>query len=401
MLTAEVIRKIAPRARQDYVDALTSGAEHFEKWQVNTPERLSAFLATICHETGGLTIVRESGNYTASRIKQVWPTRPEAVKFAGNAKGLFNAVYGSRMGNERDGTSDDDGWRFRGGGLVQLTGRDSYERAGRAIGVPLGEHPELIEDAKVSLQAALWEFSEFRRYADKGESGFRAVCNGINRGNPLSSLAPIGWQDRLEWYGKCTKCLGACVAPDDTLEVGDSGALVKAVQERLAALGYASGKTDGVFGSRTRAALLAFQAENGIATGGKVDAATRTALNSYAAKPMPVGERGSETIADLRAAGSTTIQVTDSAKAVAKAAGTVGTTFMVADQTGVLDSAGDLLKDMGQFKGIATGMTEMLTWAAAHWFYLLPLGAYLLYRWANTIEGRRLLTHRLGLDLSR
>lgn len=400
MLTPEMIRSIAPRARQDYVDALVGGGEVFAKFEINTPMRLAQFMATILHETGSLTIVREAGNYTAKRIRQVWPTRPEAVKFAGNVKGLFNAVYGGRMGNERDGTSDDDGWRYRGGGLIQLTGRDSYERAGKAIGVPLGEHPELIEDAKVSLAAACWEFSKFLKYADKGEGGYRAVCNGINRGNPLSSLAPIGWEDRLHWFRKCTACLCETPLPaDDIFEVGDSGAIVKALQERLCALGYAAGKIDGVYGSRTRAATLAFQAENGLETDGRIGPATRAALNSDAAKPMPLGDRATASKEEIKA-GDPTLQKTGAVITAVKAVGTTATTVAVADQTGLLDGGASLLSDLKQYQGVASGMAEIVTWSLGHWYYFLPLGCYLIYRWAKSVEGQAVLKYRLGLDLS-
>lgn len=399
MLTPEMVRSIAPRARQDYVDALVNGGDVLERWGVNTPARLSAFLATICHETGGLTIVRESGNYSAARIRRVWPTRPEAAKFAGNAKGLFNAVYGGRMGNERDGVGDDDGWRFRGGGLIQLTGRDSYERAGKAIGAPLGEHPELIEDAKISLAAACWEFSKFLNYADKGESGFRAVCNGINRGNALSSLAPIGWDDRQHWFKKCSGALGECAVREDVLEVGDSGAIVRALQERLCALRYPVGKVDGVYGSRTRAAVLAFQAENGLATDGVIGAQTRAALNSEAAKPMPLGERETASHAEIKA-GDPTLQKTDAVITAVKAVGTTATTVAVADQTGLLDSGASLLSDLKQYQGVASGLSEIVSWSLGHWYYFLPLGCYLVYRWAKSVEGQAVLKYRLGLDLS-
>jgi putative chitinase len=401
MLTAELIRQIAPRARQDYVDALVGGKEVFEKYGINTPMRMAQFLATILHETGGLTIVRENMNYSASRIKAVWPTRPGAVKFAKNPKALANSVYGARMGNEHDGTNDDDGWRYRGGGMIQLTGKDSYERAGKSIGVALGEHPELIEDAKVSLAAACWEFQKFVKYADKGESGFRAVCNGINRGNPLSSMAPIGWEDRRHWYGKCTECLGACAPVDDTLELGDSGALVKALQERLCALGYAVGKVDGCFGSRTRAAVLAFQAENGLSTDGTIGAETRQALNSESAKPMPLGERASETKEDLKAAGDKTLQTTGAVKAALKTASGLAIPAIAADQTGILDSMGSLVTDLTQYKGVMSGLVSVLQWSLAHWYYAVPLVAYLGYRWMNTVEVQRVLKHNLGFDLSR
>ena len=118
-MTAELIKKVAPRARQDYVDALVGGADLFEKYDCNTEMRQAHFLANALHETGGFTIVRENMNYTAKRIGQVWPSRPEAKKYGGNPQGLANCVYNGRMGN-RKGT--DDGCNPRGcttrGGIV-------------------------------------------------------------------------------------------------------------------------------------------------------------------------------------------------------------------------------------------------------------------------------------------
>ncbi len=400
MITAETIRRIAPRAREDYVSALVNGGDVLEHYGINTPMRLAKFMANVCAETGGLTIVRENGNYSAERIRQVWPTRPEAVKFARNPRGLFNAVYGARMGNQRNGTADDDGWNYRGGGFLQSTGRDNYETIGKAIGIPLGEHPELIEDATVSLKAAAHEFAPLVKYCDKGESGFRAVCNGINRGNPLSSLDPIGWVDRQHWLKKCLDVIGASGPAEDVLEVGDSGAMVKAIQERLVALRYPVGKVDGVFGSRTRAQVLAFQAENGLETDGRIGPQTRMALNSESAKPMPLGERATENKADLKAAGSGTLQATDAIKTTAKAAGAITTITAVSDQTGLLVQGKLVLEEMTKYRGVASGIAEVLTWSLGHWYYFVPFVCYFGWKWANGVEGRRVLKHQLGLDLS-
>lgn len=89
-------------------------------------EHLAYILATAWGEAK-LTPKRENMNYSARRIRQVWPSRPEAVRFAGDPKGLANSVYGGRLGN-RPGT--DDGWDYRGGGVDQLTGRDNYRKVG-------------------------------------------------------------------------------------------------------------------------------------------------------------------------------------------------------------------------------------------------------------------------------
>lgn len=90
-------------------------------------EHMAYILATAWGESN-LTPRRENMNYTAARIRAVWPKRPEAVKFAGKPRELANSVYGSRLGN-RPGS--DDGWLYRGGGLDQLTGRYNY----RAVGI--------------------------------------------------------------------------------------------------------------------------------------------------------------------------------------------------------------------------------------------------------------------------
>lgn len=398
MLTAEMIRSAAPRARQDYVDALVNGAETFEKYGITTPMRMAHFLAQFFHETGLLTIVRENMNYSAARIKQVWPTRPEAVKFANNPQGLANCVYNGRMGNRK---GSDDGWRFRGGGGFQTTGRDNYETIGKAIGVDLGERPELIEDATVSLKAACHEFAKFLTYADLGDRGLRAVCNGINRGNPASSQLPIGWADRQLCFQKALNALAVCPAPNDgVLELGDHGEEVETLQRRLVELRYPVGKIDGVFGSRVRAAVLAFQAENHLTTDGKVGPVTAKAL-AEEPLPMPLGERAEEGKKELLEAGSTTIAVTSVLKTGAKIAAGVTTPVAIADTTGLLDSASGLLNDLKQLQGVAGESVAMFAWMMSKWYFLLPAVAYLIYRYADQIEVRRILSHKLGLDLSR
>lgn len=402
MLTAEIIRSVAPRARQDYIDAIVGGEAVLKKYGIDTPMRLAQFMATISHESGGMTLVEESGNYTsASRIRKVWSSRPEAAKFVRNPKGLFNSVYGSRMGNERNGINDDDGWRYRGRGLIQLTGRDSYEAAGRAIGLDLGGKPELLGDANISLQVACWEFSGFVKLCDKGESGFRAVSNGINRGNPFSSYDPIDWPKRQIWLRKWLDVLDVPGQADDVIDIGSHGPLVSAFQERLRALGYASGRVDGVFGPRMRAAVLAFQAENDIETDGRIGSVTRTALNSEAARSMPIGERGTETADDLRAAGSETIASTDKIKDGVKTIAVISAPVAAAKETGVLDAAGSWLGEFTLLKTTMTGIADILSWAAGKWYIFVIVGCYLLYRVAKRIELSRLVSHRLGFDVSR
>lgn len=404
MLTVELLRSLAPRARDDYIDALVSGGDILEKAGINTPMRLAQFLANIAHESGGFTIVRENMNYSKERIKQVWPTRPEAAKFAGKPRELANCVYGGRMGN-RKGT--DDGWNFRGGGLIQLTGRDSYERFGRELGIPLAEQPELIEDAVVSLKAAAWEFSKLVTFCDRGEAGFRAVCNGINRGNVASKLDPIGWVDRQMWFKRCSDALSASVAADDTLELGDHGALVTAFQERLNALGYVVGRVDGIFGSRMRAAVLAFQAENRLKTDGIIGAETRKALNSESAVPMPVGERANETAADLRASGSEIATAANDLKKVAVVVGGASAATGTAQNTvaqppvDAIAQTKEIVTEISSWQAITKLIGETFVWMTSQWWIFGIVLAFIVYRYGSRIEWKRLLDHRSGANLAR
>jgi hypothetical protein len=291
--------------------------------------------------------------------------------------------------------------------MIQLTGRDSYAAAGAAIGVDLAGNPELIEDPHVSLQAACWEFSKFLKFCDMGERGLRAVCNGINRGNPLSKLDPIGWADRQLWYKRAVDALGAMQPVDDVLNLGDQGPIVKAFQERLAALGYAVGRVDGIFGSRMRAAVLAFQAENEIATDGVIGTQTRAALNSENAKPMPLGERATETAADLRASGSEIANLAQAVKTAAKGVAGVavakGTADAVADPQPVdlIATTKDVVTEVSSWKIITNAIGETFTWATSHWWVFAIVFAFALWRWGNKIELRRLFEHTSGLNLSR
>ena len=118
------------------------------------------FLGQILHESAMLTRIEENLNYTsAARICAVWPSRfkttDDAEQFVRNPIGLANRVYGFRMGNEEPG----DGWRYRGRGLLQVTGRDNYRALGRVLGMPLEKDPDLLTRPDLALRASVawWE----------------------------------------------------------------------------------------------------------------------------------------------------------------------------------------------------------------------------------------------------
>lgn len=117
------------------------------------------FLGQILHESGRLEILSENLNYSAPRMMQVWPKRfptlSAAQALAFKPEALANTVYGGRLGN----TSPGDGWRFRGRGLLQVTGRDNYVTLGKALGIDLVGNPDMLAEPAIALRASIawWE----------------------------------------------------------------------------------------------------------------------------------------------------------------------------------------------------------------------------------------------------
>jgi len=122
-------------------------------------EDLSAFLGQILHESDGLTRLEENLSYSAERLTVVWPgrfpTKADAQPYARNPEALANKVYGGRMGNTEPG----DGWKYRGRGPLQVTGRDNYRSVGGIVGQDLEAMPELLEQPRFALEACIawWE----------------------------------------------------------------------------------------------------------------------------------------------------------------------------------------------------------------------------------------------------
>lgn len=153
------------------------------------------FLGQILHESAMLTRVEESLYYTTpERLCSVWPSRfpnlRSAAPFVRNPQALANKVYGGRMGNSELG----DGWKFRGRGLLQVTGRDNYAAVGRALGLDLAGNPDLLKSPPVALRASIawWEgnipdsvMGDIKRITRRVNGG--AV--GLEHRQQLSSIA--------------------------------------------------------------------------------------------------------------------------------------------------------------------------------------------------------------------
>jgi len=156
------LNKLKGKIPQPIFDILP---EAFSKYGINTILRASHFLGQLAHESGDFTIKTESMNYTTpSRIVDIWPSRfnldgsgnkKNANGFIKNQELLAEAVYGGRMGNNNPG----DGFRFRGGGFMQLTGKEAYQGYAKYLGKTVEETADLLRsDNKFALDAACWEY---------------------------------------------------------------------------------------------------------------------------------------------------------------------------------------------------------------------------------------------------
>lgn len=195
-ITPEQLQRIAPNARSNYRQAFAQADSVLAHYAINANGlRLSHFMAQVLHETGGLKVLEEDMYYRPERIVKVWPKRfssvEEARPYAYNPEKLANKVYGGRMGNTQKG----DGWRFRGRGLLQITGREDYEKYGGRLGIDLASAPELAVDPAWTLKIAAEEW-------DAKKCNALADADNIRRVTRIINGAEIGLASRQEWLVK-------------------------------------------------------------------------------------------------------------------------------------------------------------------------------------------------------
>lgn len=412
--TEDEIRRFAPRARPEYVAALIHGWPEIERAGINTPLRLCEFMAQIGHETGGFTIISENMRYTsAARICAVWPSRfkgsldPRAVYCVNNPEKLADAVYGGRMGNTEKG----DGYRYRGRGMLQETGRENYRKYGRLIGIDLEASPELLETPTISLRAALacWQKLDLNRFADRHY--IRAIGNAINRGNPYSSLEPIGTTGdggRLAMFERAWLIWGDAKVPATLpgLALGAYGTTVRVMQSRLRDLGYAAGKEDQAFGPTMARAVAGFKLDHKRRTGedlepGEVIGPLTEAALEGGDRAELSPERTEATEGDLVEAGSTEVI----AGRRQKVAGTMfagAGAIKGASDAGMLDQMQSSLQWVPSLHSTMAPTLDAIRWGMDHAFWVIVIAGGVWY-WAkgHQVIAARLAAHRLGFNLWR
>lgn len=157
------------------------------KFIINTPKRLSHFLAQTAHESGEFKFVRENLNYSASALRAVFgrhfPTDEIAEQYARQPERIANRAYGNRMGNGNEASGD--GWKFRGRGYIQLTGRNNYTSFNEYVSKDVVENPDLVATEYPLLSAAwFWYTNSLNSLADAGddEATIRRITRRVNGG---------------------------------------------------------------------------------------------------------------------------------------------------------------------------------------------------------------------------
>ena len=179
------------------------------RYQIDaSPRRLAAWLATIAHESARLTTLVENLNYSAQGLAQTWPGRyadmpgqpnATAIRVARKPEDIANLTYSGRMGNGSAGSGD--GWRYRGRGLIQITGRANYAASGAELGLDLINKPEQLEQPYLAAMSAAewWHRHGCNELADTGDMA--AVTRRVNGGL-------TGLDDRLKLYRAAMAYLG-------------------------------------------------------------------------------------------------------------------------------------------------------------------------------------------------
>ena len=277
--TKEHLGEIISDDPNNWYDAL---CEILPKYGITSQRRVAHFLSQCAHESGGFKRLEENLNYSAKSLRAVFgryfgdAPKANADEYARNPEMIANRVYNDefrkyKMGNTQEG----DGWRFRGRGLKQLTGRDNYTRFGESVGMSAEEAAEYVATPAGAIESAAWFWDTNNLNAIADTDDVVKMTKKINGGN-------IGLEDRQKRYKHALQVLGMDADDlgtddgDSDIDVSDIGVLrkgskgegVKMMQE---ALGIGA---DGDFGPGTERALKEWQAANGLVADGIAGPAT-------------------------------------------------------------------------------------------------------------------------------
>jgi putative chitinase len=252
--------------RDDWKDWYEAMCEILPLWSVDTIERVAMFVAQCGHESAGFRVLSENLNYSAKALNTIFPkyfrrAGRDANDYHRQPEKIANVIYANRMDNGDSNSGD--GWRFRGGGILQLTGRYNYTQFGKAVEMSPEEAVEYVRTKKGALDSAcwFWDTNNINKWCDAMD--VVGATKRINGGT-------IGLDDRKKHYLHAIDVLGGDfeepeVDYNQTIRQGSRGPLVAEVQEKLDI-----SPADGIFGPGTAKIVKHWQSTNGLVADGIV-----------------------------------------------------------------------------------------------------------------------------------
>lgn len=254
----------------------------FEKYEINTPNRIAGFMAQCAHESGDFTTLEENLNYSEKALNGVFSRyfgkgKRNAKDYARDPKKIANYVYQDEFRSKRGAlgnTNAGDGWLFRGRGIKQLTGRNNYTAFAKTVGMSAEEAAEYVATPKGALESACWFWAtnKLERFADAGDNvGLTKKING----------GTIGLDDRNKRWNAALDILGGKVpAPTKPIASSSARTLRKGMKgDDVAKMQKALGITaDGDFGFGTQTSVKKWQKMNGLVADGIVGPETQAKM---------------------------------------------------------------------------------------------------------------------------
>jgi putative chitinase len=203
-LTKEQLKQLLPKNKfvDHWYEVL---AKLLPDYEIDTPQRIAAFIAQCSHESGGFTTIKENLNYRPESLVRLFskyfdlPTAQRYCALPNKQEAIANRIYASRMGNGDE--SSGDGYKYCGRGLIQLTGKDNYFWFSSSLGITPEEASEYMATFEGAAQSAcfFWEQNKLNQWADAGD--ILTLTKRINGGT-------IGLEDRIKHYEHALHVLG-------------------------------------------------------------------------------------------------------------------------------------------------------------------------------------------------
>jgi putative chitinase len=202
-LTKDQLKQLLPK--NPYIDQWYKAlSQLLPDYEINTPQRMAAFLAQCAHESGEFIFVQENLNYKAASLRKVFPKYftddATAAAYEKKPEKIANRIYANRMGNGPEESGD--GYKYRGRGLIQVTGKENYTWFAASLQITPEEAAQYMETFEGAAQSAcwFWETNNLNQYADKGD--IVTLTKKINGGT-------IGLEDRIKHYEHALHVFGA------------------------------------------------------------------------------------------------------------------------------------------------------------------------------------------------